>query len=207
MAVISRLVQRGFSVFLLTAVALSIGCAGGGGQAKSDDESLDQADATERDVELGGAVAIRFAVEVAGDVSGPIYVLLSGADNQVGWIQAFRGGERIHFRERCEIEDCANRGVVCGAAMPTIQNIGDGAQTRMIEFVWDGMTSVFDSASGCEIRRPALPGDYIARFCYSREAEFDGDSDPTLAVPGRLIRPTFTDKPFTLLEQEVVLRI
>ena len=47
----------------------------------------------------------------------------------------------------------------------------------------------------------------MARFCYSCEAEFEGDSDPTRAVPGRLTRPTCTDKPFTLLEQEVVLRI
>ena len=176
---------------------VSVGC-GGAGQAGSDDVSLDQADA---------AVDIRFAMEVSGDVSGPIYVLLYGEDNQVGWIQAFRDGERIHFRERCEIEDCANRGVVCGAAMSTIRNIGDGAETGMIEFVWDGMTSGFDEASGCEIRRPALPGDYIARFCYSREAEFQANSDPVLAVPGRLVSPDCTERPFTLLDQEVVFSI
>ena len=207
MAVIGRLVQRGFSVFLPTALVLSIGCAGGADQAQSDDQSLDQADSTERDVEVGGVVAIRFAVEVADDVSGPIYVLLYGADGQVGWIQALRGDERIYFRERCEIEDCANRGVVCGASMPTIKNIGAGAQTGMVEFVWDGMTSGFDEVSGCEIRRPALPGDYIARFCYSREADFATGSDPTMAVPGRLISPSCTERPFTLLDQEVVLTI
>ena len=205
MAVMSRLVQRGFSVFLPTALALSIGCAGGGGQAEPDDESLDQADTTERDA--GQAVAIRFAVEVESDVSGPIYVLLYGEDSQVGWIRAFRGDERIYFRERCEIEDCANRGVVCGAAMSTIKNIGDGAQDGMVEFVWDGMTSGFEEVSGCEIRRPALPGDYIAQFCYSREAEFESGSDPTLGVPGRLLRPNCTEGPFTLLDREVVFRI
>ena len=106
MAVISSLVKRGFSVFLASALVLSVGC-GGGGQAGSNGV-LDQADA---------AVEIRFAIEVADDVSVPIYVLLYGEDNQVGWIQAFRDGGRIHFRERCEIEDCANRGVVCGSAM------------------------------------------------------------------------------------------
>ena len=206
MVVIGRLVRRGFSVFLPTALALSVGC-GGSGQAGSDDENLDQADAAERNAASGGAVEIRFALEVAGDPSGPIYVLLNGEDNQLGWIRAFRGPERVHFRERCEIEDCANRGVVCGAAISMIKNIANTGQTGMIEFVWHGMTSVVDAVSECETRQPALPGDYIARFCYSREAEFEGDSDPTRAVPGRLIRPTCTDKPFTLLEQEVVLRI
>ncbi len=207
MAVNARLVRRGFSVYLPTALALSIGCARGSGRAESADESLVPADATERDRELGRRVAIRFAVEVASDVSGPIYVLLNGEDNQLGWIRASRGPERVHFRERCEIEDCANRGVVCGAAISMIMNIANTGQTGMIEFVWHGMTSVVNAVSGCETRQPALPGDYIARFCYAREAEFEGDSDPTRAGPGRLVRPTCTDKPFTLLEQEVVLRI
>ena len=193
MAVIGRLVQRAFSVFLATTLALSVGC-GGNGQGGSDD---DQADA---------AVEIRFALE-AGDASGPIYVQLNGEDSQIGWIQAFRGDERIYFHERCEIEDCANRGVVCGAAMSMIRNIGDGAETGMVEFVWDGMTSGFDEVTGCEIRRPALPGDYIARFCYSREAEFQGASDATMAVPGRLVSPDCTERPFTLLDQEVVFSI
>ena len=196
MAVISSLVKRGFSVFLASALVLSVGC-GGAGQAGSNG-GLDQADA---------AVEIRFAIEMADDVSGPIYVLLYGEDNQVGGVQACRDGERIHFRERCEIEDCANRGVVCGAAMSTIRNIGAGAETGMIEFVWDGMTSAFDEVSGCEIRRPALPGDYIARFCYSREAEFQTNSDPALAVPGRLVGLDCTERPFTLLNEEVVFGI
>jgi hypothetical protein len=197
MAVISSLVKRGFSVFLALALVLSVGC-GGAGQAGSSGESLEQTDAT---------VEISFAIEVADDVSDPIYVLLYGEDNQVGWIQAFRDGERIHFRERCEIEDCANRGVVCGSAMSTIRNIGAGAETGTIEFVWDGMTSGFDEVSGCEIRRPALPGDYIARFCYSREAELQANSDPALAVPGRLVSPDCTERPFTLLDEEVVFSI
>lgn len=197
MAVISSLVKRGFSVFLALALVLSVGC-GGAGQTGSSGESFEQTDAT---------VEIRFAIEVADDVSAPIYVLLYGEDNQVGWIQAFRDGERIHFRERCEIEDCANRGVVCGSAMSTIRNIGAGAETGTIEFVWDGMTSGFDEVSGCEIRRPALPGDYIARFCYSREAEFQANSDPALAVPGRLVGLDCAERPFTLLDEEVVLSI
>ena len=197
MVVITRVVQRSFSVLLATALVLSIGCVGGGGQAESDDESLERA----------GAVEIRFVLEVASDVSGPIYVQLNGQDSQIGWIQASRGGERVYFRERCEIEDCANRGVVCGAAMAMIRNIGEGAQSGGIEFVWDGMTSGFDGVSGCELRRPAPPGDYIARFCYSREAEFQSGGDPTMAVPGRLIRPDCTERPFTLLDQEVVFRI
>jgi hypothetical protein len=207
MAVNIGLVRGGFSIFLSAALALSIGCGRGSGLAESADKSLVQADTTGGHRELGRRVAIRFAVEVVSDVSGPIYVLLNGEDNQPGWIRASRGPERVHFRERCEIEDCANRGVVCGAAISMIKNIANTAQTGLVEFVWDGMTSVFDAASGCETRQPALPGDYIARFCFSREAKLEGDGDPARAVPGRLVRPTCVEKPFTLQEQQVVLRI
>jgi hypothetical protein len=153
------------------------------------------------------AVSIRFAIEVDNDSPGPIYVLLNGSDAQLGWITVYREGERIYFRERCEIEDCGVPHAVCGAAFPEVRNIAGGGDRRSIEFVWDGMTSVRDSLSGCETRRPVSPGQYIARFCYSREAEVEGNGDPLRAVPGRLIDATCIEKPFTLLEREMVLRI
>ncbi len=53
MVVITRVVRRSFSVLLATALVLSIGCVGGGGQAESDDVSLERA----------GAVEIRFVLE------------------------------------------------------------------------------------------------------------------------------------------------
>ena len=199
--------RSGFPILLPFALILGTSCAGKGGATASGDAPQDPSDATALGTTTEPSASIRFAIEVGVGVAGPIYVLLNEASGQVGWVRAFQDGERIYFRERCEIEDCANRGVVCGAALSMIKNIANGSQTGMIEFVWDGMTSVVDAVSGCETRQPAPPGDYIARFCYSREAEFDGDSDPTRAVRGRLVRPTCTDQPFTLLEQEVVLRI
>lgn len=167
---------------------LAIGCAGRTGAAKSVD-------------------SIRFAIEVSDEVAGPIYVRLHGEDGQLGWVMAFRDGERIYFRERCEIGDCGAPVAVCGAAIPLIRNIAGGRDRRSIEFAWDRLTSVRDSLSGCETRHPALPGAYIARFCFSREAEFQGDADPTRAVPGRLIHPVCKEQPFTLREQAVVLRL
>ena len=151
-------------------------------------------------------VPIRFALEVGSDVQGPIYVQLSGEDNQPGWISAFRGSERVYFRERCEIEDCGSN-AVCGVSIPMVQDIADPGATGVIELMWDGLTSVADPVAGCELRQPAPQGEYVARFCYSREAELEGGVAPTNPVPGGLVRATCTDLPFTLLEREVVLRI
>lgn len=177
------------SVLLALGLILGIGCAGRTGAGKLVD------------------LSIRFAIEVDDHTAGPIYVLLNGGDGQLGWVTAFQDGERIYFRERCEIADCGAPVAICGAAIPLIRNIAGGGDRGSIEFVWDGMTSVRDSLFGCETRRPAPPGEYIARFCFSREAVFEGDGDPTRAVPGRLTHPTCLEQPFTLLEKAVVLRL
>ncbi len=197
----------GLAVLLPPALIFRIGCSGRGDPAESVDELQIPTDSADLGANYGPAVSIRFAIEVDGDVAGPIYVWLNREDDQLGWVKAFRDGERIFFRERCEIEDCGVPPAVCGAAIPLIRKIGGAGDRGTIEFVWDGMTSVLDPLSGCETRQSAAPGDYIARFCYSREAEFAGNSDPTRAVSGRLIHPKCVEKPFTLKEQQVVLRM
>ena len=202
----TRQERRGLSVFLLTALVLSVGCGESGARAESIGERPDQSAVRVTAGESDQEVVIRFAIEVASNVAGPIYVLINDENDQPGWIRAFRGADRVYFRERCDIEDCARRAIVCGAAMPMIKNIASQAQIGLTEFIWDGTTSVVDTVSGCETRQPALSGNFIARFCYSREAEFEGDSDLALGVPGRLVRPTCVEKPFTLLDREVVLR-
>ena len=198
---------RSFSVLLPFALIVGIGCGGKARPPKSLDEPQSPTDSADLGTDSGPFASIRFAIEVDDDVVGPIYVLLNEEDDQMGWVKVFRNGERIYFRERCEIEDCGVPVAVCGAAIPFVKDIAGGGDRRTIEFVWDGMTSVLDPLSGCETRQPAPPGDYIARFCFSREAEFEGDGDPTRAVPGRVIHPTCVEKPFTLHEQQVVLRI
>jgi hypothetical protein len=55
------------------------------------------------------------------------------------------------------------------------------------------MTSVLDSVARCEIRQPAPPGDYVARFCYG--------------VQGRLKDPACVTRPFTVGDREVVLKL
>ena len=206
------LLRKTLTVFVPTALVLSSCCVGVGAQAESPDEHPNHPSATASEKESGHEAVIRFVIEVGSDVPGPTYVLLNDADGQPGWIRAFRGPDRVYFRERCEIEDCARRAVVCGAAMPTIRDISATAQIGLIEFIWDGTTSVVDAVSGCETRHPALPGNFIARFCYSHEANFlgdPGDRDPSGAIPGRLLRPLCAEQPFSLGDdyKEVVFRI
>jgi hypothetical protein len=170
-------------------LVLSVACAGA---------------TTHNQIEL----AIRFAIEVEAGVSGPVYVQLNEEDAQLAWVKAFRDGERVYFRERCEIEDCSNPGVICGLAPTMVKIIADRGQAGMIEFVWDGMTSVIDPANGCERREPAPPGVYTARFCYAGEAVLEGDGDPAVAVQGRLVDPICDMMPFELSDgQHVVFRI
>ncbi len=194
------------TVFVILALAPWLGCVEPGGQEQSVAGSLVQTDSGRSQAADQPAV-IRFAVELSSEVSGPIYVLLNGEDNQLGWVAVSRGPDRIYFRERCEVEDCARLGVVCGAAVSMVSNIAGEGGARTIEYEWNGITSVLDPVSGCESRETSPPGDYVARFCYSREARFEGEADETGAVPGRLLNPTCVEKRFALDEREVVLII
>lgn len=205
-------VRRRLSVFLLAASALSLAYNSEDSQAELFPEYPDRPSAMASEKESGHEAVIRFVIEVGSDVPAPTYVLLNDKDGQPGWIRAFRGSDRVYFRERCEIADCARRAVVCGAAIPTIRDISATGQIGLIEFIWDGTTSVVDAVSGCETRQPALPGHFIARFCYSHEANFlgdPGDRDPSGAIPGRLLRPLCVEQPFSLGDdyKEVVFRI
>jgi hypothetical protein len=173
-------------------LVLSIGCAGAASPNQTEE------------------MAIRFAIEVAADVSGPgpVWVQLNEEDAQLGWVKAFWGDERVYFRERCEIEDCVRPGVICGVAPLMVRMIADRGQAGMIEFVWDGMTSVIDPVNGCERREPAPPGEYTAQLCYAREAVLEGDGDPAVAVMGRLVDAQCSVMPFELSDgQDVVFRV
>lgn len=197
----TSLLLRGLAPASLVSMALLAGCAG----KPAPDELRTATDSAgvNRRPPTG---SIRFAIELGRDTEGPVYVTLNSADGQAGWVHAFRDGERIYFTERCEIEDCGVPPVVCGAALSFVRDLANDPNLA-VELVWDGITSVVDSLSGCETRQPAPPGDYVARFCYSDEAEFDGTGDPTRAVLGRAVRPTCIEKLFTLDDHQVVLRI
>ena len=183
-------VRRCFSALWTSALVLSIGCAGTADPSQTEE------------------MAIRFAVEVAADVSDPVYVQLNDEYAQLGWVKAFRGDERIYFRERCEVEDCSNPGVICGVAPVMVRRIADGGESGMIEFVWDGVTSVVGQVSGCETREAALPGEYTAQLCYSHDAVLEGDGDPAVAVMGQLVGAQCNVLPFELSDgQDVVLRV
>ena len=129
---------------------------------------------------------------------------LTDPDGQPGWIRVSRDGERVFFRERCEIEDCGRSPVVCGAALETVVDIA-ALNDRSIALQWDGMTSVVRVVEGCEIREPATPGEYLARFCYSRQAEMTERGEPSQPSVGRLIDPECTERTFRLRDSEVVV--
>ena len=162
-------------------------------------------DSTRSNVDPDAPVSIRFAIELTNGTDGPIYVSLTGASNQLGWVTATRDGERIYFGERCEIEDCGAPPAVCGAAIPMVRNIAID-EDRTIAFVWDGLTSAIDPSLQCERRQPAPPGSYVARLCYARETTIQrGDAPGPMA--GSVRNPTCVDRPFTLGDREVVLKI
>ena len=152
------------------------------------------------------STALRFAIEADPGVPGPLYVELNGESGQVGWVTARVGGERIFFRERCEIADCGVPASVCGAAIPLIRDIAATTGNGRVEFEWDGTTSALDAGSQCESRVPAPEGTYDARFCLSHEANFSS-GDPSRAAQGRLTNPTCVDRSFTLRDREVILTV
>jgi len=180
---------------------LGLGCTGKPDQAEPVAEPQAPTDSVNLATSSGSATPIRFAIEVSSDSMRTVYVLLNREDSQVGWVTVFREGERIFLRERCEIEDCGVPAAVCGAAIPLIRNI---AVAGFIEVEWTGMTSVLDSITGCEVRQPAAPGEYTARFCFSRDARLEGEGDPTRAVVGRLVGATCTEQAFSLRQRQVV---
>jgi len=191
---------RGFMVPLACALITAIAC----GANANVDRRTTPSDSTALATNEG--TSVRFAIELSGTVNGPFYVSLSDAGDQPGWVRAFRGGQRIFLLPRCDIEDCGAPPAVCGAALPVVLDLAR-VPDRSIEFVWDGMTSVIDTVIGCETRQMALPGEYLARFCYSSEAELESGSDPTRPSPGRLVRPQCVDMSFGLADREVVLRM
>lgn len=170
------------------AIALASACAGAGGRGDPQDDAA-------RD----GPAPIRFVLEAPPDVGAPIYVQLNGADDQPGWLQASRGPERVYFRPRCEVEDCAHPGVVCGAAPAMVRDISGAS----VAIEWDGTTSSVEADTGCELRGPAHPGRYVARFCWARAAVLDGGGDAAAGVPGRIAAPTCVERGFTLSDREV----
>jgi hypothetical protein len=133
-------------------------------------------------------------------------VLLTASDGAPGWIRVTLDGKPVPLRERCDIADCGTSPAVCGAALPMVRDLA-GRGERRLELVWDGMTSAVDSTAQCERRVPAAPATYTARFCYSTEAQTQGPADSTGAMPGRLGQLTCRERPFTLADREVVLRM
>jgi hypothetical protein len=174
--------------------AAAAGCAarGAGGASRAADD----------------AIAIRLVLEVGAAAAGPVWIALSGAGGEVGWVSVTLAGVRVDLQERCDVPDCGVPPAVCGMAVPMVRDLTAGGGRR-VEFVWDGMWSVVDSVARCETRRAAPAGDYVARFCWSREAvvEGGGGGDPSRAVQGRLVRPECAERGFGLGSGAVVVRI
>ena len=191
--------RRGRSAIATAVTTVCFGCAAPGGQQ--------QATASERPSVSQITGSIRFAIQVGRDAVQPIYIALNDEYDQPGWVRVFREGERVYLRERCEIPNCGEPVAVCGAAIPLIRDLKSDSSLSSVEFTWDGITSVIDPASGCESRRPAMEGTYIARFCYSTEAEVEPGAEGRAASPGTLVDATCVENPFTLQDSHVALEL
>ena len=183
-------VTRRLLVTAAAACALAAGCAARGGAGDAGVEGT----------------AIRFVLEVDAAAAGPVWIALSGAGGEVGWVSVTLAGARVDLVERCDVPDCGVDPAVCGMAVPMVRDLAAGTDRRA-EFMWEGMTSVVDSVARCETRRAAPPGEYVARFCWSREVALDGAGDAGRAVQGRLVRPECVERGFTLAVGEVVVRL
>ena len=141
------------------------------------------------------AAATRFRLTASNAARAPVYAQVTTQEDQPGWIEvSHAGGARVYLRARCEVPDCGRPEISCGAAVPLVRDIARGS----IESEWDGTESIFDGSSGCETRRPAPPGRYVAKFCYAHEAAIVAGSGSPEGVQGTIERPLCTDVPFTL---------
>lgn len=154
------------------------------------------------------AAGTRFAVEVAEGAESPLYVAVVTESEPLGWLRVFRRGERVYMEPRCEIPDCGEEPAVCGAALPMVREVSGSGPGAAVEYVWDGTESTFTGADGCEGRRPAPEGEYVARFCYATRAAIEGEGVATAGVMGHLVDPTCVERSFRFPEDdEVVVEI
>ncbi len=149
--------------------------------------------------------SIDFGIVAGFGSAGPFWVAVNGSAGETGWLHATLDGAPVYLQERCDIPDCNTRPVVCGAAIPYVRDL-TASSGRRIDFLWDGMISTVDPVSACELRRPAPPGNYRARFCWSREAVLDTDGDPARGAAGHLVNAVCVERAFTLTAREVIVR-
>lgn len=145
----------------------------------------------------GGPRELEFVLRAGAGVAGPVYVQAVDVDNQPGWVRVTRQGEPVFLRERCDVETCGAPGGVCGAAIPLVRDVAAGG--REIVLRWDRATSVVDARAGCQTRRPAPDGAYVARFCYARRAELaEGGLVTGGDRQGQVVAPVCREVPFVL---------
>jgi hypothetical protein len=109
----------------------------------------------------------------------------------------------------CDVPDCGEDPVVCGAAIPRVRQIAERDGAGSVTYEWDGTTSVIEESGQCERRVAAPPGEYTARFCWSHAVDADPSADATVAsgVSGTLAGRMCEERAFTLGEdREVVLK-
>lgn len=180
---------------LLSGLAAFWGCAADAERVSQDVEPLSSLTVA---IEVLETRSVHFRLALSQEAEGTIYVSLNGTDGQPGWLRVSREGERVYLKPRCEIEDCAEAPMVCGAAIPMIQALRAGQGPDSLGFTWDGEESVVLSDRSCELRQPAEAGAYTARFCVSRDGAYEQPADLSQPVPGQVIAPECLERAFTL---------
>lgn len=166
-------------VLVVVAVAALAGCG--------DDQGPGTVDAAPTPTSL------IFRLSYQSDIADSIYVQGGTEAGGQAWLTVRPvGGDALPILDDCGVCACADCGAcaVCGLGLPVVVEIARGAQ---LDWIWDA--SVYHPATcpssslGCERAEPLPAGAYLARFCWSWEADGVGT--------GHHVGPvTCADEPF-----------
>jgi hypothetical protein len=149
--------------------------------------------------DAGAPAGVRFVLRVTNDVPESIWVQVSDAAGQPGWLTLEHAGERFFIAEMCEFETCDGPPEgVCGAALPMVRDITGGTARGEHVLEWDGIASRPDRDGTCERRGPAPAGTWKATFCWGLAASVESSPVATEAVPGEVLRPVCVERHFEL---------
>ncbi len=148
-------------------------------------------------VDAGPTEGVRFGLTVTNDVPESIWVQVSDAAGQPGWLTLEHDGVRYFLAEMCELEACDGPPEgVCGAARPMVRDITGGTASGSYTLDWDGIASRASEDGRCEQRGPAPGGTWKATICWGLAATVEPGEPGAVDVPGEVTRPICVERTF-----------
>lgn len=159
-------------------------------------------------VDAGPTGGVRFGLTVTNDVPESIWVQVSDAAGQPGWLTLEHEGVRYFLAEMCELEACDGPPEgVCGAARPMVRDITGGTASGSYTLDWDGTASRASEDGRCERRGPAPAGTWKATICWGLEAAVEPGAPGAADVPGEVTRPICVERTFELPGTRAVVEV